>query len=96
MTLTLIFIAYIILSTADFYTSMIGLRGGLAEGNPVAKWFIERLGIVKGLLVLKAIGIAAIGACVYWYPSVWYIPLIAALATAVIVFNNIKLIQDNK
>lgn len=43
----------------DCYTTEIGLAHGLAEGNPIAKWIVSKIGNT-GATLLKCVGFATV------------------------------------
>lgn len=49
----------IILQIADGVLTYVGMSCGLPEGNPVAVWFFDRIGVVPTLLFFKLSSILA-------------------------------------
>lgn len=77
----------------DIVTTMIGLRIGLAEGNPVVRTFLD-VGGVTGLVAAKCLALG-LGVAVRYplKPSVRpAIPAGLAVPSVVIVVNNVFLI----
>lgn len=51
--------AFTLLNLVDVMTTVEALRRGGYEANPIARWFLERLG-VAGLFLLKYLGMATV------------------------------------
>ena len=56
---------FIALQVSDIITTLLILRNGGRELNPVVKCFIDRLGAVAGLIVIKLLAGAILGYAVY-------------------------------
>ncbi|MFH2074789.1 MAG: DUF5658 family protein [Pseudomonadota bacterium] len=56
----ILFGVFVLLNIADVWTTVKVLRGAGRELNPVARWFIERLGIEGGLVILKLVLVLAV------------------------------------
>lgn len=48
-----LFLLLVVVNVADIVSTLIAIRLGASEGNPLLKPFVERLGVVPGLLALK-------------------------------------------
>ena len=67
-------------------------KAGAGEGNPVARWFIEKLGLIPGLLALKGTLAALL-----WLTGISGIVLQFACALYVfVVLNNAYVIYRGK
>ncbi len=87
MTLIIVLIG---LQLADIVTTWLALRGGAArEANPVVRWFIERLGLVPGLVAAKLALVAPVLAVATASTTALWLGI--ALYAAVIVNNIIVL-----
>ena len=84
-------IVIIALNILDVYTTYKILSGGGREVNSYVKWFIDRLGLLKGLLASKIIIIPFIW-CIIFYQSIEVILLSILLLCFYIwvVFHNLK------
>lgn len=51
---------FILVNVLDFFATYLLLRRGGREVNPVARWFLETWGLVKGLLAYKFLLVAFI------------------------------------
>ena len=84
---------FILLQIADVWTTMAALKTGKAhEANPVMEWFMDKLGVVPSLLIIKAV---VIGVVVY-FVNVWIILAILNCLYAFVVYLNIKTLQKLK
>jgi hypothetical protein len=84
---------FILLQIADVWTTMVALKTGKAhEANPIMKWFMDKLGVVPSLLIIKAV---VIGVVVY-FVNVWIILAILNCLYAFAVYLNIKTLQKLK
>lgn len=65
--LIILFVVYLILQGLDFVSSVLALRkSGTREGDPIAAFFIRKLGTSVGLVVAKGIAVAA-GCAVFFF-----------------------------
>lgn len=82
------------LQALDLHSTLLAMRAGRFETNPLIIWLIGQLGAITALVVFKT---AALGVLVGYYlvvrsfrrslwPSVWLIPTCAVYVTAVL--NN--------
>lgn len=74
---TALLIVFAGLSLCDVWSTYDALRLGAWEVNPVARWLIETLGLLPGLLVMKGAGIGALLVLNHFYPLaegvLWFI-----------------------
>ena len=85
----LLLIAYIILQGLDMYTTMVALQQGAREANPVLAWLFKHFSPLWTMVVVKAVGVAAL----VWVGS-FYLNVIACAVYAWVVINNWKVIRD--
>ena len=69
----------------DWYSSRTGLKMGRVEQNPVARWFMERMG-VDGFFAAKTVIVTGIG---YWIvgPYSWLVALLIVFYAGVVAYN---------
>ena len=85
---------FIALQVADIITTLLILRDGGRELNPVVKWFIDRLGPVAGLLVIKLLACAILSYAVYsGAVNVWIVYALCAVYVYV-VGRNLSLVLE--
>ena len=60
---------FILLQALDAYTTKRGMDNGKVERNPVGRWFMRVFGVVKGLIIEKAIGCVLIIGLFVWVDS---------------------------
>lgn len=65
----ILFALFIVVQVLDIYTTVHVLLAGAREANPLMHWLMERIGMVPGLLVGKAIVVAIVLAAVLYAPS---------------------------
>ena len=84
--------ALIALQAADLATTLVVLQRGGKELNPVARWFIVKLGPLFGLSLLK---LAAIAVMVWAAPTPGVDYVFAALCGAYVfvVANNVRVLR---
>lgn len=69
----LLTVAIVGLSLVDVWITVRRLKAGATEINPVGRAFFVRFGVLKGGLLLKAIGLAVILLCVWQWPQYWFV-----------------------
>ena len=83
----------VILQLLDVATTWYALeKAGLAEGNPVARWFIEKLGLIPGLLALKG----SLGAVLWATDPTDLVLIFGCILYVGVVGNNAYLIYRSK
>jgi len=92
MIIDLLLLSILILNIVDIYTTYQAISNSNAkELNPIVRFFIDKLGLVFGLLLTKAIFIAFIIA-VYQYLPIYALIGINILYIAIII-NNLIIIK---
>lgn len=79
-----LFILFVILQAGDFWTTRKVLSQGGREQNPIADWFMGKMGLVPAMLLLKVVAIA----CAYYliaFPTV--LAALCAFYTYIVVKN---------
>ncbi|HWH23159.1 MAG TPA: DUF5658 family protein [Allosphingosinicella sp.] len=92
-------ILLVLLQLADAATTAIGLSyARVREGNPFARFFIRMFGVIPGLAVMKAGGMAGMGALILMMPpEEQLIGLILGCALyAWVAYNNLRVIRRAK
>ena len=88
-------LVYIIaaLQVLDVATTWYALeKAGLGEGNPIARWFIEKLGLIPGLLALKG----SLGAVLWATNPTDLVLIFGCILYVGVVGNNAYLIYRRK
>lgn len=67
--LCILFVAFIVLQCLDVHSTNEALKlMNVVEANPVARWFMDKLGILPALLITKILVITLVStACLYSY-----------------------------
>ncbi|WP_415034428.1 DUF5658 family protein [Azonexus sp.] len=81
ITLLILFAA---LQVSDAVLTMLILRDGGRELNPIMRWLMDKSGIVLALVWVK---LGLIVAVAVWVQSVWLLAVFIAIYIAVVVFN---------
>jgi hypothetical protein len=83
-----LFVILVILQGLDIWTTKTGLDNGARELNPVMRFLMEKIGIMKALLLMKGLGIIIIGYYVFTNAlSTIFLGLICLVYVAVVVHN---------
>ena len=85
----LVLILFIVLQGFDMYTTIVALHQGAKEVNPVLAWLFERFPPLPVMVVVKALGVAAL----VWADS-FYLNIVLCAVYAWVVINNWKVIKD--
>ena len=87
---SLIIIAIIaLLQIADIITTVIGLKRGGEELNPLARKLFGMLGVIPAAILMKLLGTAPIVATIMLYPKYWWAGAVFAFFTLGVVINNL-------
>ena len=79
-------VIFLVLQSADTYTTTYGIKNGLKEANPVMRWLIGRLGLYVGQAVIRLPIIAMVsyfaltGGLEEWAMVALVVPFAALLA----------------
>lgn len=76
---------FALLSLADAITTIIGLRRGGREANPIMAWVMARIGAAPTLLAIKLPGFLAIWASLGYI--ILYLPVVVIFYACVVVWN---------
>ena len=90
MILLLILIA---LNIADIVTTVIGLKRGATEGNPVARKLLGPVPALPAMIGLKLALLAVLTLLLVYYPSWWPVGAAFCLYSAYVVWNNVRVIR---
>jgi len=71
----ILFAILIGLQAADVATTSRNLKAGGRELNPVSRFFMDKFGILPGLLLSKAPLMIGAGVATYLFQSLWYWPV---------------------
>jgi hypothetical protein len=85
----LLLVLYIILQGLDMYTTMVALKQGGSEANPILAYLFKYSPPLLVMVVVKACGVAAL----VWANS-FYVNIIGCAIYAWVVINNWKVIRD--
>lgn len=72
------------LQVSDAVLTLLILRDGGRELNPIMRWLMDKVGIVPALVWVK---IGLIVAVAVWVQSVWLLVAFVAIYIAVVAFN---------
>ena len=81
ITLLILFAA---LQVSDAVLTLLILRDGGRELNPIMRWLMDKIGIVPALVWVKLVLVVAVTA---WVHSVLLLAVFVAIYIAVVVFN---------
>lgn len=92
---TLLLLALLMLQIADGLTTWYALaRGKGREKNPIVGWFIDRFGLLPGLVIVKGAGVVA-GILLYFAAGfIWLLAF--TLIYAYIVRNNYEIASNGR
>jgi hypothetical protein len=80
----------IVLQFLDALTTYLALRRPTnKEGNPVMRWLFATFGLIPGLIIAKAVGVAVLAATAYFEstPAI----VVTIVIYTVVVINNTRL-----
>ena len=63
-------ICIILLQIYDIIITLLGLNKGATEGNPVIVFFMEQLGVITGLLVVKGVVLVVVISCILYNKNI--------------------------
>ena len=89
--MTALFILIVLLGIADVVTTIIAMRRGMTELNPVARPLFRLFGVVSVTLVFKLMFFAAVLALAWIYPYPALLVGIAFLQAAIVAKNLFEL-----
>ena len=81
---------------ADVVTTVLAVRAGASEGNPLIGFIIRAIGLVPALIATKIFVFLAVGVGFYFLPW-WLLSAILGLASAgfiAVIVNNILVARD--
>ena len=95
---TIIYVLYailVLLQALDIYTTLEFIqRRKAVEGNPVMKFFMDKLGKEVGLILPKVLLVLGMGAYVVYITPVF--PILVLMATAVLCVIYVFVYKNNK
>jgi hypothetical protein len=88
----------ILLQVVDCYTTYVGLtrHSNVSEGNKVAAWLFDKIGMLPTMIGVKGILIASMIYVAVTAPYLWWIIALAAAWFTFIAVNNIKVLRSGK
>ena len=86
MIYTSILVALIILQILDGVSTYLVIKSGGVELNGIVKKFLDKLGLVNGLIVAKTLGSAFAVALYFGFPDVW---CVTAAIVLVVVYTGV-------
>lgn len=92
--MTWLLILLIVLSIADIVTTVIGVKLGASEGNPVARYFLGLKFSIPRMILLKAALCAILGLLLVYYPSWWPLIALNCAFSVYVVWNNVQVIRE--
>lgn len=98
MILTLIAVAFLITQIVDVVTTVLAVRSGASEGNPLIGMLIKKFGLIPALVATKFFVLLAVGVGFYFLPD-WLLSAIlgmASIAFIAVIINNILVARRNK
>lgn len=72
------------LQVSDAVLTLLILRDGGRELNPIMRWLMDKIGIVPALVWVK---LGLVAAVAVWVQSVWLLAVFVAIYIAVVAFN---------
>lgn len=91
MTLSLtLFVVLVVLNIADIGTTAYVLTHGGQEANPVMKWIIDKIGIIPGLLGVKA---PLLAVCYFFITQEVILLTLCAIYAGVVFWNVQQVIK---
>lgn len=89
--LIIVSVFFVITQIADVVTTVLAVRAGASEGNPLIGFIIRAIGLVPALIATKVFVFLAVAAGFYFLPW-WLLSAILGLASAgfiAVIINNI-------
>lgn len=94
--LIVVSVFFVATQIADVVTTVLAVRAGASEGNPLIGFIIRAIGLVPALIATKVFVFLAVGVGFYFLPW-WLLSAILGLASAgfiAVIVNNILVARD--
>jgi hypothetical protein len=98
MILILIAVVFLLTQIADVVTTILAVRAGASEGNPIIKVMIKKLGLIPALLLIKFLVLISIGLGIYYLPTRWImiILVMASVVYTAVCINNFLVFRKQR
>lgn len=84
---------YAILNILDGWSTRRFLAEGRREGNPIARWMMERIGTVPAIVLFKLASVAIVAGLAWWSGPYW--PMVMIFPTGLTLYtvlDNLELV----
>lgn len=88
---TLFLAIFVLLQVLDIWTTLVALKRGHREMNPVLARLFEKMDPLVALIVIKLLGVWAL-----WYADMYFLTGLMCAMYVFVINNNLDVIQGRK